>query len=130
MQIIITILAVLALILIVSFTRHLWDRPKDTVDMVKKFDTIIKKGYSLGEDSKLIELRENFVKAGVRNHNGEKAFMVKQRPGNEFRVIYICDYDPVYHDLRIEHVYPDSTDQNQIVAQFEKEIAESLQKRK
>jgi len=130
MQVIYFILAFLLFILVFVFTRHYWDRPKDSVDMIKKFDVILKKALSMGEDAKLIELRENFVKAGIRNHNGEKAFMIKQRPGNEFRVMYICNYDSVYEDLKIEHIYPDNTDQNVIVAKFEKEISESLVKRK
>ena len=122
MIIAIIILSILVLAAILAFTGHLWDRPKDTVDMMKKFDVIVKKGLSLGDDAKILELRENFIKVGIRNHTGEKAFMVKQRPGNEFRVLYNCAYDSVYKDFKFNHVYPDSYDQNKIVAEFEKEI--------
>lgn len=122
MQIAISIIAFILLICLFVFTRGLWDKPKDTVDMVKKFDVIVKKGLSLGEDARILELRDNFVKVGIRNHNGEKAFMVKQRPGKEFRVLYSSIYDREYKDFKFNHVYPDSFDQNEIVAQFEKEI--------
>lgn len=123
------ILAALALICIIVFTRHIWDKPKETIDMIATYDIILKKALSLGPNAKLIELRENFVKAGIRNQNGEKAFMVKKRPGNEFRVLYISKYDKDYEDFKFNHVYTDGADQNEIVAQFEKEIKESLVKR-
>lgn len=129
MTILYIIVAVLALILIVVFTRNLWDKPKDTVDMAKKFETVLKLGYSLGQESKVLETRENFIKVGVKNLNGEKAVMVKQRPGNEFRVIYNVIYDAEYEDFKIEHVYKDDADQNEIVDQFRKEIKDSLVKR-
>lgn len=130
MKIIIFIVAVLLIIALIAYTRHLWDRPKDTVDMIKKFDTILQKGYTLGEGGRLLELRENFIKVGVRDHNGEKAYMIKQRPGNEFRVIYNSEYDPEFQDLNIQHIYKDDEDQNKILEQFEKEISEALVARK
>jgi len=123
------ICGVLILICAFVFTQHLWDKPKDTVDMMAKFDTIVKKGLSLGKRAKVIELRENFIKIGVRDKSGESAYMVKQRPGAEFRVMYILEYNKEYKDLKINHVYPDDADQNEILAQFDKEIAESLVKR-
>jgi len=128
--VIIVISAFIAIICIIVFTRSLWDRPKDTVDMMKKFEAIVNKGLELGSGAKILELRTNFIKVGKRDHTGEKAYMVKQRPGNEFRVIFICEYDSEYKDLRIEHVYPDTADQKEIIAQFEKEIEQSLVKRK
>lgn len=130
MKILLALVIALLAIVIFNCTRHLWDRPKDTVDMLQKFDTIVKKGYALGEGGRIIELRENFVKVGFRNAKGEKAYMVKQRPDKEFRVLYTSTYDPDYQDLKFNHVYPDGTDQNEIIAQFEKEIAESLVPRK
>lgn len=129
MIIVYSILGVILFICLVVFTRHIWDRPKDSVDMMKKFDVIVKKGLSLGEDAKILELRENFIKIGVRNHTGEKFYMVKQRSGEEFRVIYEQSYDKEYKDLKFNHVFPDSADQNKIIAQFEKEIAAKNVKR-
>ena len=122
MAIIISIVAFLLLMALFIFTRHLWDHPKETVDMLEKFDVIIKKGLSLGEDARILELRDNFIKVGVRNQHGEKAIMVKQRPENEFRVLYTSSYDRIFKDFKFNHVYPDSFDQKEIVAQFEKEI--------
>lgn len=122
MTLAIVLISILVLYCLFSFTRHLWDKPKDSVNMTKKFDVIVKKGLSLGEDAKIIELRENFIKVGIRNHNGQKAYMVKQRPDNEFRVLYTSSYDPVYKDFKFNHVYPDDYDQNKIVEEFEKEI--------
>jgi len=123
------LLAVLVFVCIVVFSRHIWDKPKNTVDMIKVYDTIIKKALSIGENARLLELRDNFIKVGVRDQNGEKAFMVKQRPDQEFRVLYISKYDKEYEDFKIQHVYLDGHDQDKIVEQFEKEIAESLVKR-
>lgn len=122
MHILVSLLSVLLLICLFVLTRDLWDKPKDSVDMVKKFDVIVKKGLSLGEGARILELRDNFIKVGIRDHNGEKLFMVKQRRGNEFRVLYSSTYDRDYKDLKFNHVYPDSFDQNEIVAQFEREI--------
>ena len=55
--------------------------------------------------------------------------MVKQRPNNEFRVIYTSSYDRVYKDILFNHIYPDDYDQNEIVAEFEKEIEARSEKR-
>lgn len=129
MEIIIGIVSALLLICIFIFTRHFWDKPKDMVNMMEKFDIIVKKGLSLGENARILEIRENFIKIGQRDHTGEKAFMVKQRPGNEFRVLYTQSYDKEYKDFKFNHVYPDTADQNEIVAQFEKEIESRLVKR-
>lgn len=129
MKVAVILILIVVFIGVIAFTRHLWEKPKDTIDMIKKFDIIVKKGLSLSDEARILELRENFIKVGIRNHTGEKSFMVKQRPGNEFRVIYNSIYDRVYKDLKFNHVYPDSADQNQIVAQFEKEIKELSVKR-
>lgn len=130
MKLLILLLAILALIIVLTFTRHLWEKPKDKVDMIKKFDTIIQHAYSIENDGRLLELRDNFVKVGTRNANGQKAYMVKQRPGNEFRVLYECRYDREYCDFKFNHVYPDSFDQSKIIEEFEKEIKSNLVKRK
>lgn len=129
MTVLYCLVAALVLILIIVFTRHFWDKPKEGVNMLKKFDTILKHAYAIENDGKLIELRENFVKAGTRNANGEKAFMIKQRPGNEFRVLYVCYYDKTYRDFKFNHVYPDDYDQNKIIEEFEAEIKSKLVKR-
>jgi len=123
------ILGILAFICIFVFASARLRRPDDSVDMMAKFEPIVKKGLSLGKRAKVIELRENFIKIGVRDKSGESAYMVKQRPGGEFRVMYILEYNREYKDLKINHVYPDNADQNEILAQFEKEIAESLVRR-
>lgn len=130
MKLAIFLIILLVLFAIFTFTRHFWDRPKEGVDMVKKFDTIVKKGISLGDGGRILELRDNFIKVGVRNQNGEKALMVKQRPNNEYRVLYTRSYDPVYKDLKFNHVFPDSANQEEIVSQFEKEIESRSEKRK
>lgn len=130
MKILIFLLAVLAFVVICVFTRHLWEKPRNTVDMVKKFSTILEHAYSIENDGRLLELRENFVKAGTLNANGQKAFMVKQRPGKEFRVLYECRYDREYRDFKFNHIYPDGFDQNKIIEEFEKEIKANLVKRK
>lgn len=130
MKLAIFLIILLVLFAIFTFTRHFWDRPKEGVDMVKKFDTIVKKGISLEDGGRILELRDNFIKVGVRNQNGEKAFMVKQRPNNEYRVLYTRSYDSVYKDLKFNHVFPDSANQEEIVSQFEKEIESRSEKRK
>lgn len=129
MLILYCLVAALALILVIVFTRHIWDKPKESVNMLKKFDTILKHAYAIENDGKLIELRDNFVKAGTRNANGEKAFMIKQRPGNEFRVLYVSYYDKTYRDFKFNHVYPDDYDQSKIIEEFEAEIKSKLVKR-
>lgn len=130
MKLLIFLLAILAIIVILVFTRNFWEKPKESVDMMKKFKTIIEHAYTIENDGRLLEIRDNFVKAGTRNANGQKSFMVKQRPDNEFRVLYECRYDRNYHDFKFNHVYPDGFDQNEIIEQFEKEIKASLVKRK
>ena len=77
MKLLILLLAILALIIVLTFTRHLWEKPNDKVDMIKKFNTIIQHAYSIENDGRLLELRDNFVKVGTRNANGQKAYMVK-----------------------------------------------------
>lgn len=129
MKIAIIIIVIIALICLFEFTRSIWDKPKDTVDMMKKFETIVNAGLALGDTAKVIELRENFIKVGRRDQKGEKSYMVKQRPHNEFRVIFIREYDAELKDVKIEHVYPDTADQKEIIAQFEKEIKASEIKR-
>ena len=116
------LLAIVAFLLIISFTRKFWDKSKESVDMLEKFDTIIKHAYSIENNGRLLELRENFVKAGTKDANGQKYFMVKQRPGNEFRVLYECNYDREYQDFKFDHIYPDNYDQNKIIEEFEEEI--------
>lgn len=122
MRVLIFLLAILAFLVIAFTTYSIWSRNRYKVDMLKKFDTIIKHAYSIEDDGRLLELRDNFVKAGTRNANGQKAFMVKQRPGKEFRVLYECRYDREYHDFKFNHVYPDNYNQENIIEEFEREI--------
>ena len=130
MKVLLFLIAILVFIVVCVFLRPLWEKPKDTVDMIKKFSTILEHAYAIENDGRLLELRDNFVKVGTRNANGQKAFMVKQRPGNEFRVLYESRYDRDYQDFKFNHVYPDGYDQNQIIEEFEEEIKANLVKRK
>lgn len=129
MKLLLFLSAIVAVIIICVIASHFWEKKKDTVDMTKKFKTIIDHAYAIENEGRLLELRDNFIKVGTRNANGHKSYMIKQRPGNEFRVIYQSRYDRDYEDIKFDHVYPDDYDQNKIIEEFEKEIEATRVKR-